>query len=343
MSITRDPIRLMHCDLNWAIDPVARMSRADDWAFIDPQAYFDWHVEFGTNVIYCQAFVHGGYAFYPTKLGPWAPGPGSDLFGSLYRLARDKDMPVWSYMCAGMDLVMCANWHEYLTFSQYTDHFQHGFLAPETPWTDLLCARIREFLGMYPVDWLLLDWFVYGDLKPNEHRIHPYPFMQQPFKEVTGRALPSTTEEITDEENLVYKREMLARQFHRIQEATKQTSPETKLIFNIPFWEPAEPLWVDHPMVNESDGLFAESTNEAVLNWLLEIKRPEQHVMTTLSGRADDHCDPDSWRQWYDKGCDFFGYAWGTPPDFRPHPKYENDLKIVRAAFDEMEANRRAQ
>jgi len=26
---------------------------------------------------------------------------------------------------------------------------------------------------------------------------------------------------------------------------------------------------------------------------------------------------PFYWREWYDKGCDFFGYAWGSPPDFR--------------------------
>jgi hypothetical protein len=32
-------------------------------------------------------------------------------------------------------------------------------------------------------------------------------------------------------------------------------------------------------------------------------------------------------------GCDLIGYAWGTPPDFRPHPSYEAGLRIIRAAF----------
>ncbi len=26
-------------------------------------------------------------------------------------------------------------------------------------------------------------------------------------------------------------------------------------------------------------------------------------------------------------------YAWGTPPDFRPHPSYEAGLKVTREAF----------
>ncbi len=34
--------------------------------------------------------------------------------------------------------------------------------------------------------------------------------------------------------------------------------------------------------------------------------------------------------------CDLFGYAWGTPPDFRPHPSYEAGLKIIREAFEEL-------
>ena len=30
------------------------------------------------------------------------------------------------------------------------------------------------------------------------------------------------------------------------------------------------------------------------------------------------------------------GYAWGTPPEFRPHPSYESDLRIVSNAFHEI-------
>ena len=60
--------------------------------------------------------------------------------------------------------------------------------------------------------------------------------------------------------------------------------------------------------------------------------------MTTIIGRVDGegHCVPDTWRKWYTKGLDFFGYAWGTPPDFRPHARYERDLAVVREAFEEI-------
>jgi hypothetical protein len=76
-----------------------------------------------------------------------------------------------------------------------------------------------------------------------------------------------------------------------------------------------------------------------VLEWLLAIRRPDQRVMTTITGRQEaGECDPHSWRRWFAAGCDFFGNAWGAPPDFRPHPRYAGELEIVRAAFREMAA-----
>ncbi len=53
-----------------------------------------------------------------------------------------------------------------------------------------------------------------------------------------------------------------------------------------------------------------------------------------IIGRLDGgHCDPNNWRKWVACGCDLFGYAWGTPPDFHPHPSYAASLKITREAF----------
>jgi hypothetical protein len=60
------PIKLFCCDLNWVrLDkPVRETPPAapQDWAFINPQQYFDWHREFGVNVMFCQAYTFGGYA-----------------------------------------------------------------------------------------------------------------------------------------------------------------------------------------------------------------------------------------------------------------------------------------
>ena len=111
-----------------------------------------------------------------------------------------------------------------------------------------------------------------------------------------------------------------------------------KIGFNVPYWEAAEPLWVDHPMLNESDGLFAESSEDNIVDWLLAIRKPHQRVMTTIIGRVDgdEICDPNSWEKWHHKGCDFMGYAWGTPPDFRPHPSYEKGLEVVSSAFKQI-------
>jgi len=333
-------IKCCCCDLNWAHtgDPVGEVaaSAPQDWAFIDPQTYFDWHREIGNNVTFCQAYAFGGYAFYPSRLGPVAPGPGSLLLPKLYELAQAAGMPFWSYFCVGANLVM-GNMRPGWTVPSAAGHPQSWFLAPESPWTDLLCARIDEFLRQYPVDWLLFDWFVYGDLHTNEYPPQPAWYMREPFEELFGRPLPATAEEIAPAESLRYKREMLARQFRRIRAAVKTASPATKITFNVPYWAPAEAIWRDHPMLNESDGLFAESSDDAIVEWLLDIRKPGQRVMTTVVGRVDgEWCDPNSWRKWHARGCDLFGYAWGTPPDFRPHPAHAAGIEIVRAAFHEI-------
>jgi hypothetical protein len=334
------PIKCFCCDLNWSrIDDGGRSVAASaprDWAFVDPQEYFDWHVDFGNNVTFCQAYAFGGYAFYPSKLGPVAPGQGSELLPRLFELTKAADMPFWSYFNVGADLITCAL-RDHWTVPTSAEVGGPGFLGPETPWTELLCARIREFLTDYPVDWLLFDWFVYGSLQPDTFRVQPAWFTEGPFEEIIGRPMPSEADQITPEENLAYKRETLARQFRSIRDAVKETSPDTKIAFNVPYREPDEAIWVGHPMVTESDGIFAECSRDDVMEWLMGLKRPEQRMMTTIIGRPDDgECFPDSWRKWHERGCDFFGYAWGTPPDFRPHPSYAADLDIVRRAFHQI-------
>jgi hypothetical protein len=211
------PIKLFCCDLNWVrLDkPVRETPPAapQDWAFISRQQHFDWHKEFGVNVMFCQAYTFGGYAFYPTKHGPVAPEPGANLFPTLFKLSRKAHMPFHSYFCVGADLTM-SNMRNSWVIPTSRNYGWWGFLAPESPWTDLLCARVEEFLRLY-----------------------------------------------------VY--------------------------FNVPYRKPAEELWVNHPMLNKSDMLLAESS-DVVVPWLLSIRKPHQRVMTTIVGRQDGVSDPNT-------------------------------------------------
>jgi hypothetical protein len=336
------PTKLFCFDLNWARYekpvPFIGPSSAHDWADINPQEYFDLHLAMGNNAFFCPAYTFGGYAFYPSRLGPVAPGPGQELLPRLFELSHQNQLPFWSYFCVGTDVTLSnlmAPWVVPTSRAQVPDN-NFGFFGPETPWIDLLCARLTEFLASYPVDWLLLDWFVYGWLKP-DFPVQPAWFVEQPFREIIGRPMPAKAEDITPAEGLRYKREVLARLFYRLRDTVKKASPQTRILFNVPYWEAAEPLWVNHPMLNESDGLFAECTRDDVVEWLLKIRKPHQSVMTTIIGRVDDdQCDPDSWRKWFARGCDFFGYAWSTPPLIKPHPSYDKGLEIVRNAFHQM-------
>ena len=334
----REPVRMFMCDLNWTYlekpFPHTPPSMPQDFADTDAREYFTFHREFGNNTIFLQAYTFCGYAFYPTRLGASAPGKGRELLPELWSLARAAHMPFCSYFCVGADL-FTSNLRPLWVVPGSRRIEPYGFLSPESPWTDLLCDRIQEFLESYPVDWLLFDWFVYGSLKP-DYAVQPGVHVEQAFKRIIGRSMPADGLGITGEESLLYKRTVLAEQFHRIQKTVKAASPGTKILFNVPYWHPAEALWVDHPMLNESDALAAECTADDVMEWLLKIKKPNQTVWTTVVGRTDGASDPTTWRKWATRGCEFLGYAWGSPPDWRPHPTYQKDLEIVKGAFREM-------
>jgi hypothetical protein len=107
----------------------------------------------------------------------------------------------------------------------------------------------------------------------------------------------------------------------------------------VPYHRAKEELWVGHPMLKESDGLFAESSDD-VVGWLLEVRQPSQRVMTTIIGRSGGLSDPNTWEKWYRRGCDFFGYAWATPPGFEPTADYTEHLEITRRAFAAMSSRR---
>jgi hypothetical protein len=329
----RDTIKLFVCDFNFSmVGDSPRPSLPQDWANVDPEEYYNWHLEFGDNAIFCHAYAFGGYAFYPTRLGPVAPEPGNMLLPSLYEISRERGVPFWSYFCVGADHVMMAlrgNWKVPGTY----------FMAPESPWTDLLCDRIREFLSMYPVDWILFDWFVYGSLDKEGAPIGSSPYSSERYSEIMDKALPEDPSAISREDDIAYKREVLRRQFQEIHRAVKETSASTKIAFNVPYQEPSGAIWTDHPMLRESEGLFSECTDDAIMEWLLSIKEPGQRLMTTVRGGAGEGLkgDPRHWRKWYDRGCDFMGYAFGTPPDFRPHQVFQEDVELVRQAFAQMD------
>ncbi len=334
------PIKVFCCDLNFTAPkgPKVIMTPAmpQDWAYINPEEYFAWHRDLGVNTFFLQGYSYCGYAYYPTKLGPLAPGPGSELFPRLFKLAEKAGMPFCSYFSVGMDLVMSNIRFDWLVPTS-RKYVEMGLLAPESPWTDLLCARITEFLRRYPVEWINFDCFNYGKYNSSDFAVQPSPFVKGPFKEIIGREIPEKASDITPEESLKYKREIMARQFYRLREAMHKGTPGTKANFNVPFFKPAEPMWVDHPMLNECDQLVAESSNE-IVDWLLKIRKPQQRVMTVIVGRPDEKglYDPASWRKWYEKGCDFFGYAHGTPPDFRPHPSLRAQVEVLRQAYHAM-------
>jgi hypothetical protein len=338
---TNGTFKLFCVDIIWsqygeAISP----SLAHTWAFLDPEEFFNWHMELGNNAMTGICYPHSGHAFYPSKLGPVAPGPGREFTPAIFELCRRRGVPFFGYFSVGTDLIVtnCRE-HWVVPGSRFQppplDKLHFGFLAPESPWTDLLCDRIEEFLSSYPADWLLLDWVSYGSTLHN-YPVRPAWFVKKPFQDIIGRPMPDDGSQITKEEGLQYKREILARQFTRILDTIRRTSPNTKTVINVPYIRAAEPEYVDHPLMTESDMLFSETTQDEIVNWLLQVKKPGQRVMVSIAGRPEEPglCVEDDWGKWHARGCDFYGYYPSTPPDWRsPAKRFQHGLDTIRKAF----------
>ena len=206
--------------------------------------------------------------------------------------------------------------------------------GPESPWTDLLCARITEFLRQYPVEWINFDAFTYGKYRASNFKIRPAWYVKKPFREIIGREMPDDAAKISADESLAYMREVLARQFHRIQEAMHQGNPGTKANFNPPYFAPTSPSGSTIPWSTKAINWWPNQPTTSCPGCCGSASRIS--AMTTIVGREGGLSKPDTWRRWYQAGCDFFGYAWSTPPDFRPHPKFVKELEITCAAYHEM-------
>jgi len=333
-----DVTKMFIIDWNFVVfddQPAIRpTSTAFDYADINAAEVFDYALSLGNNAIFCHAYTINGCAMYPTRLGPVSAGSAGTLLPDLYEITRKNKLPFWAYFDVAQDGHVNSSRPHWLIPGTAAGGDPSGFLAPETPWTDLLCARVEELLATWKVDWLLFDGFVYGSFTPDLFQVPPAWYMERPFREIIGRAMPAAAGDIRPDENLRYKREILARQFRRIRDTVKRASPRTKICFNVPYWKPAEALWVDHPMLQESDGLLAETANEDLVDWLLKIKRPEQRLFLTVVNCLDAfRFDTRSWEKWYERGCDFHGYAWGTPPDWRPAPRFKAAIDGFRDVF----------
>jgi len=329
-------LKLLMFDFNWVLtappEDKLYMSAPHDWAFVEPREYFDWHLSVGNNAIFLMAYAHMGYAFYPTKLGPIAPGPGRDLLPRVFEMARKAKLPFYSYFCCSYDGVINMARNDWLIPNTRNSIWGY-YLAPESPWTDLLCERIEEFLSQFPVDAIFFDWFRYGEEQAGI-TVRPAWFVEKPFREIIGRAMPDKAEDITFEESLTYRREIMARQFYRIRDAVKKTSPQTKMMFTPPYHQPHEPMWENHPMMNESDGLLAEYSKPETMEWLLSVRREHQCVIATPIGPGE--MKEEIVHSLYNRGCGMNGYLWGTPPTFKPHRRYDRQLAVLSRVFKEL-------
>ena len=91
--------------------------------------------------------------------------------------------------------------------------------------------------------------------------------------------MPAKASAIAPEENLKYQRVVLARQFRAIQKAVKETSSGTQTAFSAPYQKGDDPLWIDHPMLNESEMLLTECTRDNVIG---QVSRGQVRVRLTL-------------------------------------------------------------
>jgi len=332
--------RIFTLDLNWRREqPPSRgvgLCAAHDFADISAQAFLDYHQDFDITELWMPTSNWAGYTYYPTRLNCVAPGALGELFVRVYDSCQARDMPCWGYFCVGTDLHIAATRPEWVIPGS-AEHQGWPMLAPESPWIDLLEARLIEFLEAYPVHSMMLDWFVYGSVSDTDFPVQPTFWANEPFERATGRPMPQRADQISAAEGLAFKRHVLGQNAQRLASTIKRVSPKTEVVFNMPYHRADDPLWVDHPVLTVSDLLFAECSRADVVEWLLAVRRPEQQVMCMIHGRPDeDQCDVHSGAAWAERGCGLFSSALPVAPELRHHPADESALEAVRQLYRDL-------
>lgn len=334
--------RVISLDINWSRHGDGTqigMVPPHTYADMDLQAYLDYHFRFDVTEFWMPTSNWAGYAYYPTRLNCVAPGMLGDLFPRVLDACRERGLRCWGYFCVGADLLIASTEPSWRLPPTGEHDMPWPMLAPDSPWIDLVEQRIVEFLQRYDVDSIMLDWFVYGALAgKGEGYVVPKTQWSAPrFEALLGRPMPDDPAEITPEENLAYKRHVLGENARRLARTIRAVKPDVEVVFNLPYHRADDPMWVDHPVLEVSDLLFAESSDPEVVNWLLKVRRPEQRVMCMIHGRLEEgFCFPELGLDWAEKGCDLFATTHPETPHVRHHPIHEKSLEQVKQVYAEL-------
>jgi hypothetical protein len=305
-----------------------------------PAQHMQWYRELGANAIQAFCVSLNGYAWYRSRVAPVTPGMyGGDFLKELIALAHAEGMAVHGYFNLAGNTWYRNHSGETRLLTSAIDWRKNICLT--TQYLDYFCRMAEEAVRLNELDGIFIDWF---------EAIEPLwiPAEQQMFQELMGRPFPERPAGmpraitapgfglacmpgfLSPEETLAFRRAATERAWNRIRTAIKSVRPECGIWLNVPFLEPAEPLWVGSPILKETDMMLTERCDLRIARWLRE-ETGDKPVLVNLGGLGTYGLD--DWRAIVREGFHLYGFCRCEADTGLPNLEAHSQLGQVREAF----------
>jgi hypothetical protein len=163
---TRTVYRHLHIDAHFSDCP-------EVYAGFDAEAAADTYQKAGFEMVCYFAACHGGYSYYPTKIGVPHPGLKHDFTGEMTRALKKRGIRTLLYMKAGFDRKRHRIHPEWLCVHDASKQSvepsgESGEMCLNSPWVDeVQIPQIKEVLSLYDPDGFFFDIAVHQFITAN--------------------------------------------------------------------------------------------------------------------------------------------------------------------------------
>jgi hypothetical protein len=270
-----EPIRAYDIDYNWGEGGAHGFARPGLWADADPRAHVEWYAALGCNVIQSFAVSCNGYAWYKNGIIPEQPGLKYDFLTEQVRLAHEKNIKVFGYFCIAAN----NKWEE-----DHPDlcYQMDGQQIPLTQvYLDYLCGSIKDAIQKTDMDGIFLDWFYNpGGGRDPLPPLRWLPCEQEMYTELLNQPFPGK-ENITPEQELIFRQKAIGRAWTQIRDITRQTKPDCLIWLSS--YEVNSKEYQGNTLLKEIDWLMNEAGDTGRTQDMSELVGPQTKLITCLA------------------------------------------------------------
>ncbi len=271
-------VKAFNIDYNW--DPgggyINNFAAPGLWADADPAELMQWYEDLGCNAVHSFAVSCNGYSWYKNGVIAEQPGLKHDFLTEMVRIGRKKNIKVFGYYCVGANTKWGLD-HPDLSYGTPS--------APHIPFTnaylDYLCASVKDAIIKTDMDGIMLDWiWTPAGYKEPYKPVKWLECEKEMYRELMGKSFPGA-ENVSRQEEAIFRAKSIARCWDRIYEAVKSTKPNCLIWITCNNIKSPDVAY--SKMFRQTDWLMNEAGDVESTEAMMKMVRKETVLITCLA------------------------------------------------------------